>query len=527
MRLGICAIALGYAAANCAAAAVYRVAGVVINSQTGAVLPGAHVTVTVSRTTRVAGTQVTGNDGRFSFDLPEGTYHLAAGPRNWQVPLGMESGSGFGTAVITGPGQDTSGLVFRWFAPSAISGRVLDEAGEPAEGARIQLLHSSVMGGRRSVSTFAWTHSDDRGEYRFGPLTAGNYFLAVTGQPWFSGRAYSAPDRSTPTIAFMPTYYRGSLDLASAAPLAVRAGEEVHADFSMTTTPGTTVTVKHDAPRDFKGSIGLTIEGIGGSDGYQRQEALYAATGSHTFTGVPPGRYVVRIFGSSANTDFLGRQPVQVNASDVSVEVKLRQQPTVAGTVQLKNPGTRPRGSLMVTLIREDAPGRLSTAVRTDGGFGLPTVAAGRYRPTISGMDGYFAARVEASGAEFRDGVLDLREGSSVTLRMVASDEVGRVHGFVMNGGHTVSGVLVVLAPAAASTDYTTYLGFQTDSDGSFDYQRVRAGDYFLFAASDLALEYTNPPMIRPYLDLAKRIHVDSRGAYSEKIPVSKPGEVR
>jgi hypothetical protein len=37
---------------------------------------------------------------------------------------------------------------------------------------------------------------------------------------------------------------------------------------------------------------------------------------------------------------------------------------------------------------------------------------------------------------------------------------------------------------------------FQTDSDGSFDYKDVPAGDYVLFAVEDTSFEYANPAAV-------------------------------
>jgi hypothetical protein len=521
--------ALAATSLTCPAADLYRVAGVIVNSETGAPVPRALVAVLRTGTGQTAVTQTVGTDGRFAFDLPQGKFSLLGGTRDLTQTFGSRApDSRVGTSIVTGPDHDSSNLVFRWFPPGAISGKIVDEAGEPVESALVQLLASTVLGGRRNVNTMGWVRTDDRGEYRFGPLRGGSYFLAVTGTPWhsrnrghFSELSLMRPQSDAPpSLAYAPMYYPSTSDISRATPLVLRPGEEARADFSLSVVSGATVTVKHDAPPEGKGLIGLLTEGIGGRDGFQRQES-FTTTGPFNFSSVPPGRYLLRISGSKGTSDFSGRRTIDVNGVDVAVELQVRPAPTVSGTVQWKDLKAKPQG-LLASLVREDTGGVLSTIVRPDGSFVFPSVTVARWRAAVRGADGYFASDVHVEGAEFRDGVIELQDGDSVTIRMTASDETGRLQGFVMRGGTPVEGVMVVLALASGAHDQIRYRGFQTDSDGSFDFQNVPAEDYLLFAVEDTQIEYANPTAVRPYLAKAKRVHIDAHGVHSEKIPLGE-----
>jgi hypothetical protein len=90
-----------------------------------------------------------------------------------------------------------------------------------------------------------------------------------------------------------------------------------------------------------------------------------------------------------------------------------------------------------------------------------------------------------------------------------------------MNGDTPVPGVLAVLAPLAPSKDPYEYRGFQTDSDGSFDYQYVRAGDYVLFAVDRLDFEYATPEAVFPYLASGKAVRIDPHSISNEHVAVS------
>jgi hypothetical protein len=513
---GIAAAAL-VATACCHAADLYRVSGVVVDAETGAPHPRARLAVMPTGTPVVVARQIAGADGLFSFDLPQGKYDLRSGDSDDPQVYGRKTSAlGLGSSLIVGPGQDNSKLVFRWIPRGAISGRIVDEAGEPVESALIQLVRSHIVSGRRVTVTAAWRRSEDRGEYRFGLVPGSTYYLAVTGTPWYAEEPLGF-QVATPPFAYATVYYPNSSEPAGAAPLVLKPGAEVRADFTLRTVPGATVTVELESPQPITGNLGLVADGIGASDGFERQERFTG--GRQRLEAVPPGHYQVRLAGTSGETSVGAKSTIDVNGSGVAVKLSPKPYPSVGGTVRLKNPGAKPKGSILASLVSEEGGGALSTAVRADGAFSFPSVLPGKYRLAIRGKDGYFASDVHVDGAPYVNGVLELTEGQAVTVRMVASDETGRVGGFAMSGEQPVMGAFAVLAPAVETGDWQAYHCFQTDSDGSYDFQNIPAGDYLLFAVEDL-IEYANPKAVEPYLSSAKPLRVEPHGSYSERIPV-------
>ncbi len=84
--------------------------------------------------------------------------------------------------------------------------------------------------------------------------------------------------------------------------------------------------------------------------------------------------------------------------------------------------------------------------------------------------------------------MIEIAPAAAVRLTIIASDEIRALKGFVMNGERPVAVVLVLLAPKKDSNYPREYRSFQTDSDVSFYYQNVRAGEYVLFATERLDL---------------------------------------
>jgi hypothetical protein len=502
------------------AADLYRLSGTVFNAATNAPLQRAHVVITKPGSSRAAGFMVTGAGGRFSFDLPEGKYSLRAGTRDMSQVYGLpRPDATVGSSVFVGPGQDTSALAFRWFPPAAIAGKVVDGNAEPVENALIQLVISSVLGGRRVTATSAWAYTNDLGEFRFGPIAAGSYYLTANGEPWYVQPAFRG---QTPANARPPSYrtvhYPNVLDPGRAEMLSPKPGEEIRADFTLTEAPGATVTVNYKSPPGFSGTIALIAPGIGSSEAFQRQINAYG--NQQVLTGVPPGSYTVRISGSSGNTSMAGRQHIEVNGADVSADVELRPFAAVSGRVQFPNSTGKPQGSFFVALVHEETPGALSTVVSADGSYAFPAAVSGKYRVVLR-ASGYFASEVRVEGSDFRDGVVSLDNGQTATVSIVASDEMGSLKGLLTQAGKAVVGAMVVLAPATESAS-TLYRGFQTDSDGTYDFQNVRTGEYFLFASPDPDIEYTSPTAVHPYLKGATQVRITRKAVTLENISLSQ-----
>ena len=161
--------------------------------------------------------------------------------------------------------------------------------------------------------------------------------------------------------------------------------------------------------------------------------------------------------------------------------------------------------------------------VRPDGSFQLPIVAAVRYRVRLSSTDGLFASSIRAEGSDYRDGVLDLHEGQTVTLRIAAANQVGHPGGTVLRDGRPIEGVMVVLMPAAPTTDPLQFRGYVTDTDGTFEYRNTPVGDYLLFAVDDPDLEYANPAALEPYRAKAKPVKVEAKASSTHKITILDP----
>jgi hypothetical protein len=129
---------------------------------------------------------------------------------------------------------------------------------------------------------------------------------------------------------------------------------------------------------------------------------------------------------------------------------------------------------------------------------------------------------MSVDGASANGGLIEVVDGAQVHVNLNASGETSRLNGFVMNRDKPVPMVMVVLAPAVASSDPSRYHGFQTDSDGSFDFATIPVGDYVLFAVDNQEFEYANPEAVRRYLAIGKHVRIGGDHVHTEHIELAQ-----
>ncbi len=526
-------------AAGCFGADLFPVAGTILNSATNTPLPHARVSFYRGGAVKPVASAITGDDGRFGFQLPAGTYRMLAGTRETLESYGSRHpGNTLGSAVIVGPDKDTGTLVFRFFPPSAISGRIVDDAGDPVQNALVQIIRASVVGGLRTPEILGYARTNDLGEYRFSQLAGDSpYYLAVTGEPWYNkpGNANvlttDQPDTSTArAAAYASVYFPNTTDPAKATPVVVKPGQEARADFRLSVVANATVVVRHDAPAGMKGTVSLTYDGVGGTVAFERNQQLpmipqLTQKLNLTLDGVPPGRYKVTIRGAAGSTSLMATAAIDVNGANVSVDLALKPLPKIQGILHLA-PGSVQRAALRVG-IRGDGSGLpVSTVpVEADGSFSFPSVLPGRFIVSLTSADGFYVSEMTARNASLNGRVLEVTEGNDVTLSITAANETGTLKGFVVDGDRPLEGMLVVLAPVPGEFIGDTPRIYQTESDGSFDFRLVRAGRYRLFAVDDGQFEYARPEVVAPWLPRAKEIVIAPRSSGEERIPLTPPAQ--
>ena len=505
-------LAAGGAGSEAAEGGSYRISGTVVNSVSGAPLRQAHVVA--ARADGAAGQleATTGADGKFAIEgVPEGAWTLTA-ERKGYLRQSYGQRDVFQTtdsSVITGPQGASENLAMPLHQPAAISGKVIDERGEPVPGAMIHWLVETTAN-RKLVTIRKVVATDDRGEYRLFDLAPVTCYLSVV---------VPNPAGAESQAGFAPLYYPNVSDARAAAPIHLKPGGEFTANFTLhPARGGVSVTVEGDY--SVAGGTGsellvLVTEGPAGSS--VSAATLGPGQGS-TFSHVPAGRYRLLV-GDLGSTSSISKW-VEVGSQDVKVTLPIADPPEVTAKVRVVDGDpVRLRGATLTIAGFADVVNN-TRPIPADGKITFAPMASGRYQ-VVLGSPQLYVKNVVARNARVVDGFVELPESGPVQLDIVAAGDGAVVSGNVIAGGRPLSGAQVLLVPQKQPGDPADYHGYQADSDGSFTFAPVKPGAYYLFATEDELLEFGDAAKVRPYLAGAKLIKVEPRGTMKTKIELS------
>lgn len=525
----------------------YRIAGVVVNSLTGAPIAGASVGIapTAGASDRISKTYTTAADGRFSFPgVSRGKYSLMATARGFSLQY-FEHHDEFSTAIAVGPDLEAEHLIFRMDPDAAVEGQVIDENNEPVQNAMIRLFERRIQDGREKTVPSTQTQTDDVGRYRISHLSPGNFYLAVSARPWYAqnfqfnaGRGANdteaeqrmRQDEAARNVTYPLTFYPDSPDSAGAGIIALNAGERTTADVVLRAVPALTLRIRlplaADQDQGFQARAPRLSQRI--FEGYldPASNALFSSSqpGLTEVSGVAPGHYVVEmsgIYGPSGKgrswyheIDLTG--DAELNATETSAFA------SVSGTVFFENAATVPRDSFL--LISNPATGESFRSPISDKGqfdFTADSVKPGRYNVLLENAHGFFLKKISATGARMAGRTLEITGASSVNLKCTASRGIAQVIGTALRDGQPFAGAMIVLAPQDLANNVALVRRDQSDSDGTFTLPNVVPGRYTVLAiANGWDLEWGNPAALQPYLEGGEPIEITGDGKAEVKVQV-------
>jgi hypothetical protein len=126
-----------------------------------------------------------------------------------------------------------------------------------------------------------------------------------------------------------------------------------------------------------------------------------------------------------------------------------------------------------------------------------------------------------------RFGLTDVSNGVTITdgrqdvLEIVLTRESGSIEGTVTDPGRGGAGATVVLVPAVARKSMALYKSTVADGSARFLLQGIPAGEYMLFAWSDVETgAWQNPDFLRPFETRGRRIQVTGTNRAQVQIPL-------
>ncbi|HEY6971020.1 MAG TPA: carboxypeptidase regulatory-like domain-containing protein [Candidatus Angelobacter sp.] len=529
-----------------------QISGKVVDIVTGEPLSGASIGLGPAGTWRAAVTIMSADDGSFVFpNVAPGRYSLIAGHRGYLTEL-FDQHDGYSSAIVAGPGLDTSDLVFRLRPESSISGTISDEAGEPIRHAQITLYRTSEFEGRQETRVFQHESTDEEGFYRFRHLRAGSYFISVSAEPWYAQRPlpkfvaaqdeisatprvyarrvgvghYAEEQGTSPLdLAYPITFYPGVTEPASATPVQLKSGERFVADIRLQPVPALHLRLAEDKGENSKSFYNVQLRTrLFGAPVQIHASTRSLAHGEMEIVGIAPGHYEAAFSqmdqgkpaGSSlVEIDAVSSGPLHIEqrTSSVSISAVIKVDgdtaPQVQGNLQLIN-----------TRIQESISEHFSGADPIEF---KQQVRPGTYEVMIGTSTGEFIKSLAATGAVVSGRTIQIKGADPVKLVVTIAHGQGQVTGVALRDGKPLAGVMVVLAPADPAHNNVLFRRDQSDSDGSFTLHAVVPGKYTLLAIEKgWDLEWWSPATLKRYLPGGVAVNVEQNGKYDIKVKVQQ-----
>lgn len=488
-----------------AAPATGIVRGRVIAADTG--LPLRRVSVLLSSTTEQRGLETdTDADGVFTFDaVPTGRYRLKASKARYvDTAVGAALPGRPGRPFEVGDGQTIEGLAIRLAVAGVITGRVLDDAGEPVAGAPVVALQRKRVRGASRLTPSMSRSTDDTGTYRLFGLSPGRYYLAV--QPDEGSRSRLGVVNASPT-RLAATYYPSTPVASEAQPIDVTAGTETGADISLARMQVTTVS------GDVLDSAGraplfcfLHLVAAGDDGAGQSFAGMQTASKSGAFTlaGVAPGDYTlsIRAFFDEAEMMRISRSgsteggsftmPLSVGGTPITdLRIVVPPPVDIAGRVHFE--GEPPAGgpaaiSVLASSTSEHMQIAAQSEVRPDGRFSL-RLQTGSWQFAAWAPKGWMVKRLHFRGRAVDPGApVEITGEPDARLDVLLTSQLTVVTGTASDAdGAPLADYHAVIFPAddtAWRWDHRMRIE-RADAQGRFRVEALPPGDYLVAAASD------------------------------------------
>lgn len=388
-----------------------------------------------------------------------------------------------------GNGTDVSLQLTPW---AAIGGRVVDEFGEPVEGARVQVLRARYNGVRQYLVPAGGIEpiTDDGGSYRIYGLDPGTYIVS----------ADVGVVRSADLDGYVRSYYLGS-PASNLVQLRISPGQEIDG-IDVQLTRASTFLV---AGRMFKasgepGSVGalqLWPSQRSGAIAGVPLDARVEADGRFEFRNVPDGDYVVQAYRGRINATTegeFGALPVSVAGGNVTgLMLNTSAGSSISGTIVLDTltaTSEPSRAELEISPIPSDpdlAPtGNWAAAgVDPQWRFSLAGVNGPRRLLPTRLPRGWTLKEVRANGVDVTDRLLPFGStaNSLSEIEVVLTDRPAQLAGRVLDvRGQGIGGTRVVIFPPDRDAWYwgSRFLrDAVTQRDGTFTIVGMPPGNYY------------------------------------------------
>jgi Carboxypeptidase regulatory-like domain len=296
----------------------------------------------------------TDEQGRYELkELPAGRYNLFASKGSY---VGLSYGQ---TRPLEGgkpleilEGQTVEKVDFSLPRGAIITGRVVDEFGEPVADAQVMPMRSTNQAGRRRMAVSGRpSMTNDIGEFRIFGLPPGQYYVSATLRGGMMMNAQTE-DRS----GYAPTYFPGTPNVAEAQRVNVGVGQtltDINIALMPTRTARVSGSVVDSQGKTVSTGFVMVTQRDFGAGFMTMPGGQVQPDGTFTINSLPPGEYTLQasVPGGAGEVPDVATLPITVGGSDISgVRLAAVKPSPLSGRIVVNDPAAA--ASLRPAMIR-------------------------------------------------------------------------------------------------------------------------------------------------------------------------------
>jgi protocatechuate 3,4-dioxygenase beta subunit len=450
-------------------------------------------------------------EGRYEFkELPAGRYTVTASKGSYvTLSYGQTRPLEPGKPLEILDKQTVEKVDLMLPRGGVITGRVVDEFGDPVSDVMVAVQRYQYMQGRRRlIPAGRGAMTNDVGEFRLFAIPPGQYYLSATLRSMM-GFGAESDDRS----GYSPTYFPGTPNVAEAQRVTIRVGQ-ILSDVNMALVPTRTAKITGTAVdsqgRPMSGMMVMAVP-KGEFMGMFGPPAQTRPDGSFSVGGLSPNTYTLQVMGMPGPESEYASADVTVSGDDVTGVQLVGSRPVVATGRLIVDPAAA--SSLRPSSVRLMAQPAVMegpmfnpmppSTVNDDLTFELKT-RPGKMRLGLGGapLPGWSIRAVRHHGEDVTDSGIEFRPSENLSdIEVELTNKVSDVSGLVTNGRGDAVKDYTVIAFARDRERWNIPQRYvrnaRPDQDGRFKLTGLAPGDYFVVALDSVdGTEWMDPDFL-------------------------------